>query len=125
MRVRQRGVANVRGDQNAATRVESEPVRLHAYSDLERVSLGAWRKHRNSVFASIGCNDEITRLGHERTRDPCKCRDGFNVSISRDVDDVDRIVAGVRDVEPIRGWMDISVIESPAPSIRRELDVTE
>ena len=70
-------------------------------------------------------HDESARLGHERT---CHCREArnrFHVSISRGVNHVHGIVAGMRDVEPIRSLMDISVIEPALGSIRRELDMAE
>src|SRR4029453_3092483 len=125
MRVRNRGVADVRDNQNAASRIERESVRLHAYDDLERVALGMWRKHRDRVFASIGCKNEATRFGRAR---PCRCHesgDRLNVKITRAVDHVDPIVAGMRNVEPICGKMNIRVIEATLGSIRRKLDVTE
>jgi len=49
----------------------------------------------------------------------------FNVPISRAVDHVDRIIAGMCDVDPIRGWMNIGVIEPAIGSMRREFDVAE
>src|SRR5262245_14556989 len=110
MRARNRGVAEVRDNQNAASRIEGESVRLHAYDDLERLTLRMWRKHRDSVFGSIGCKDEATRFGHERT---CHCHESrhrLNVQVTRAVDHVDRIVAGMRNVEPICGKMNICVI---------------
>ena len=137
MRIRNRGVADVRSDQDAAGGVEREPIRLHAYGDLESVPLGTRRKHRDGILASIGREDEPARFRHERT---CHCREAgyrFNVSILRAVDHVDGIVAGMRDVEPIRGRMNIGVIEpaigsmwpgarcdrvSEAPSLRASAD---
>ena len=125
MRIRNRGVANVRGDEDAAGGVEREPVRLHAYGDLESVLLGTWRKHRDGVLASIGCEDESARFRHERT---CHCRESghrFNVSISRAVDHVDRIVAGMRDVETV-GWrVNVGMIETAGAAVFRQVDVTK
>ena len=45
--------------------------------------------------------------------------------IARNVDYVDRVVARVRDVEPIRGCMNIRVIKSTAGSMSGQSDVTK
>ena len=49
----------------------------------------------------------------------------LNVLISRAVDHIDRVIAGMCDVEPVRGVMNISVIESATGSMLREFDVAE
>ncbi len=125
IRIRDRGVADIRGDQDAARGIESESVRFHADGNLESIPLGTWREHRDGVLAAIGRKDEPARLGHQRTCHRRESGDRFDVSIARAVDHVDRIVAGMRDVEPIRGRMDVGVIEPTFGSIGRELDVTE
>src|SRR5437667_5279258 len=120
MRIWNRAVANVRGDQDAARGVERGSIRLHAYGDLEGIVLCTWRKHRDSVLTSIGREDESTRFRHERTCHSRESGDRFNVSIPTNVDHVDRIVAGMRNVEPIRGWMNICMIEPTLGLIRRK-----
>src|SRR5436309_13885885 len=125
MRIGNRAVANVRGDQDAARGVERESIRLHAYGDLEGIVLCTWRKHRDSVLTSIGREDESTYFRHERTCHSHEPRDRLNVSVLTNVDHVDRIIAGMRNVKPIRGWMNICMIEPTLGSILRELDVTE
>ena len=83
------------------------------------------REYRDGILATIAREDEIAGFRDERT---CHCRQAgyrFNVLISRAVDHVDRVIAGMCDVEPIRGWMNIGVIEPPIGSMRREFDVAE
>jgi hypothetical protein len=124
MRVRDRRVADVGGDQDASNVIEREPVRLHTDPDLERVPLGARREHRNGVFASVGCKDKAHRLGHQSACHAREAGNRFNVPISRDVDHIDRIVAGVRDIEPIRRRVDVGMVEAALGSIFRKFDVT-
>ena len=50
-------------------------------------------------------------------------RDRYVESIPRGVDHVDRIVAGMCDIEPIRSLMGIGVIEASVGPIWRELDM--
>src|SRR6516165_2300019 len=125
MRIRNRGVANVRGDQDATSGIEREHVRLHTYGDLESVPLGTRRKYRDGILATITREDETARFGDERTCHSHNARDRFDVLISRTVDHVDRIIARMCDVDPIRGWMNIGVIEPAIGSMRREFDVAE
>ena len=104
---------------------ERESVRLHAYSNLKSLPFDTWCKHRDGIFASIGREDESARFGYERA---CHCREArnrFNISISRGVDHVDCIVAGMCDIKPICSLMDISMIEPTLGSIWWKLDMTE
>jgi len=125
MRLRDRGVTDIRSDQDAARWVEGKTVRLHAHPDLESVTLGTRCKHGDGVLTSIGGKDESTRFGHENAGHRRQAGDRFEIFILRDVDHIDRVVAGVRDVEPVCGSMNVRVIESAARSIGRQLDVTE
>src|SRR5262249_54367711 len=52
-RLRDRRVADVRGDQQAAQGIEGQPVRLHAEGDLERGPLGTGCEYRDGVLAAI------------------------------------------------------------------------
>jgi hypothetical protein len=103
VRIRNRRVSDVRSDQRTASGVECEPVRLHTDGDLEGVPLGTRREHRDGIFASVAREDEAARFGDQRTGDGREARHRFDVPISRAVDDVDGIVAGMRDIEPVRG----------------------
>ena len=118
-------VANVRGNQETTRGIEREPVRLNTYGDLESVPLVTRREYRDGILATIAREDETARLGDERT---CHSHDAghrFNVPISRGVDHVDRIIASMCDVDPIRDWMNIGVIEPAIGPMRREFDVAK
>src|SRR5215475_3368973 len=83
------------------------------------------REYQDGVLATIAHKDEIARFKDER---PCHCHQAgyrFNVLISRAVDHVDRVIAGMCDVEPIRGLMNVGVIEPAIGSMCREFDVAE
>jgi hypothetical protein len=84
-----------------------------------------WRKHRDSVLASIGGEDETTRFRDERTGHSRQSRDRFDVPIFFKINHVDRVVTGVCDVEPISGRMDIGMIKSTLGSICWKFNVTE
>ena len=83
------------------------------------------RECRDCVLATIACEDEPARFRDERTCHSHEARYRFNVPISRAVDHVDGIVTGMCDVDPIRGWMNIGVIEAAIGSMCREFDVAQ
>src|SRR5215472_11339275 len=106
-------------------RDRTRALRLNTYGDLESVPLVTRREYRDGILATIAREDEIARFRDERT---CHCHQAgyrFNVLISRAVDHIDRVIAGMCDVEPVRGVMNISVIESATGSMLREFDVAE
>jgi hypothetical protein len=82
-------------------------------------------KHRDSVFASIGCKDESTRFRHKHTCRRCESGHRFNVLISRDVDDVERIVAGMRNVETVGGRVNVGMIKTAGAAVFRQVYMTE
>jgi hypothetical protein len=82
-------------------------------------------KHRDSVFASIGRKDESTRFRHKHTCRRCESGHRFNVLISRDVDDVERIVAGMRKVETLGGRVNVSMIKTAGAAVFRQVYMTE
>jgi hypothetical protein len=89
------------------------------------VPLGMWRKHRDSIFASIGCKDEFAHLRHKRACHRCESRHRFNILIARDVDYVDSIVAGMRNVETV-GWrVNVGMVETAHAAMCRQVDITE
>src|SRR5262249_58894061 len=93
--------------------------------DLEGVPLVKGRESGDVILATIAREDEIALL---RDEPPCHCHQAgyrFNVLISRAVDHIDRVIAGMCDVEPVRGVMNISVIESATGSMLLEFDVAE
>ena len=116
---------HVRGDQDATSGVEREPVRLNTYGDLESVPLVTRRECRDCVLATIACEDEPARFRDERTCHSHEARYRFNVSIARAVDHVDGIIAGMCDVDPICGWMNIGVIEGAIGWMRRKFDMAQ
>ena len=99
--------------------VEREPVGLNTYGDLESVPLVTRRECRDCILAPIAREDETARFGDERTCHSREARYRPNVPISRAVDHVDRIVAGMCDVDPVRGVMNIGVIEPAIGSMLR------
>src|SRR5262245_10174017 len=125
MRIRNRGVADVRSNQDTTRGVEREPVRLDAYRDLEGILLVTRREHRDGILATVAREDEAVHFGDERTCYPHQARYRGNVSISPAVDHVDSIVAGMCDVEAVCGVMNISVIEPAIGSMLREFDVAQ
>jgi hypothetical protein len=76
-------------------------------------------------WAAIACEDETVLFRYERTCHSREARNRFNIPISPAVDHVERIITGMCDVDPIRGWMNISVIEPAIGSMRREFDVAQ
>src|SRR5262245_66568893 len=99
--------------------VEREPVRLDAYRDLEGILLVPRCEHRDGILTPVAGEDEAVRFGDERTCHSDEARYRRNVPISRAVDHVDRIVARMCNVEPVRGVMNISVIETAIGSMFR------
>jgi hypothetical protein len=112
-------------DQDAAGGVEREPVRFHTHRNLEGLPLGAWCRDRDAILASIGCEHESAGLRHKRTSHSSEVWKRFDVPISRSVDHVHCIIAGMCEVEPIRSLMDISVIKPALGPIWWELDMAE
>src|SRR5262249_59520689 len=94
-------VASGRGDEVVTGGVEPAPVRLNTYSNLKGVLLVKGRKPRDGFLATIAREDETARFGYERTCHSHEIRYRFNVPISPAIDHVDRIIAGMCDVDPI------------------------
>jgi len=103
----------------------ASPVRLHTYGNLASVPLVTRREYRDGILATIAREDEAARFRDERTRHSRQAGYRFNVPIPRAVDHVDRIIAGMCDVHPIRRWMNIGVVEPAIGSMSREFDVAE
>src|SRR5207248_7932775 len=61
IRIGNRGVAHVRGDQDPASGVERKPVRLNADSDLEGILLVTRREHRDGVLATVAREGETVQ----------------------------------------------------------------
>jgi hypothetical protein len=74
---------------------------------------------------TIAREDEAARFRDERTCHSRQARYRFDVPISCAVDHVNRIIAGMCDVHPICGRMNIGVIEPAIGSMSREFDVPE
>jgi hypothetical protein len=83
------------------------------------------RKHRNGIFTAIGCKDQTARFRYER---PCHClksRYRFNVSILGDVDNVNCIVAGMRNVKTVGRRVNVGMVETTRATAFRQVDVTQ
>src|SRR5262249_19582937 len=86
MGIRNRGIADVSGDEDAASRVKCKPVGLHAYPYLECILFGARCKYRDCIFPAITRENETALFRYES---PCyrrETRHRLEISVVHTVD---------------------------------------
>ena len=79
----------------------------------------------NRVFTSVGCEDEILTFVHECTSDALEIADGSNVAALSGVDNVDRIVGRMRQIQLVATMMDRGMVEAAIGPMRRQLDFSD
>src|SRR5262249_48004636 len=84
-----------------------------------------WGKNRDGVLAAIRGEDKSAAFRNKCTRHPFEAVQRFNVSVVGAVDDIQRIVAGVRDVETIGCRMNVSMVETGSAAVLGQLDITD
>src|SRR2546428_788345 len=81
-------------------------------------------ENADGVVAAVGGEDEIGRRD-QCARDGAQPRDGADVLLRLDVDDVDGVVRGVGDVDAPGGFVHGGVIEAAALRMRGQVDEAE
>src|SRR2546430_16577590 len=79
----------------------------------------------NRVLPSVGCEDEILILIHQGTRNAFEARHRANEAPRMDIDNVDRIVRGMRHIQSVATMVDRGMIEAAIDPMRRQLDFAD
>jgi len=103
LRIRNGRIADIGDHQKTALGVEGDTVRPYANANLQGVALISWRKYRDGILAPVCRKNQTARFGHQCARYCGQTRNRLEVTILSAVDHVDRIIGGVRNVDPIRG----------------------
>jgi hypothetical protein len=73
-------------------------------------------RSRSPKYAPVRGEYQFARVGNERAGHRRQARNRLDEAISGTVDYLDRVIAGMRDVQPVGSGMDIGVIESALPA---------
>src|SRR5207245_8647646 len=115
----------VRDEQTAARRVVGEAVRTAADLDLVDDRRADGPEDADGVLAAIRREDHVARVVDERAGDRRQPADGPDELLRDEIDHVERVVRGVRDVHAPARRVHGGVIEAAAAGVRRQIDEAE
>ena len=117
------GLADVGGEERATDRIEREAVRPSPDADLDDGARVPGIDDPDGVFGAIGREDEVGVLGDEGPGNAGQPVDRLEVPQLVEVDDIDRIVGRVGDVQPSTAAVNGGMVEAALTAMLREIDI--
>ena len=118
-------IADIRDENQPPAMIVGEPVWMDADSDLQHLRVGAGGKNSDRVLRPVRRNDELCFFADQDPGDTRQARNRKQMLSGGRVEDIDRVVRRVGDVDVAARRVDRGVVECSLSFVLRQGDMSD